>query len=158
MWEEYYKNQSVKNKRNLEINEDNMSKISLNRYSEFVESITSNESNDFDAFNIRLQELNDQGVHISLLLTSALGLPAESAEFAEYVKKLIFQRKPFTEENKVLMVKELGDVFWYLVNACRALGVDPYDVLNENVTKLLSRFPAGKFDANSSENRASHDK
>lgn len=135
-----------------------MSKISLNRYSEFVESITSNESNNFDAFMTRLNELNENNVNISLLLTAALGLPAESAEFSEYVKKLIFQKKPFTEENRNLMVKELGDVFWYLVNACRALNVDPYEVLNENVTKLLSRFPAGKFDGNSSENRSPDDK
>jgi NTP pyrophosphatase (non-canonical NTP hydrolase) len=136
---------------------DLMQKIDLNKYQEFVESVTSNESNDHEAFIARLNHLNAQDCNISLLLTAAIGLSAESGEFAEIVKKIMFQSKPYNDENHFHMYRELGDVCWYLINACRALGVDPNEMFAENVRKLEARYPGGKFDAYSSENRAQGD-
>jgi len=133
--------------------------IDLNRYSEFVASVTSNESNDFEFFTNRLNALKNESkdVNISLLITGAMGLCSESGEFMEIVKKTVFQGKPLTEENKFHIMRELGDVIWYWVNACRAIGVDPNEVVKENVNKLISRYPAGKFDVYSSENRKEGD-
>ena len=133
--------------------------IDLTRYSEFVASVTSNESNDFEFFINRLTALKNESkdVNIPLLITGAMGLCSESGEFMEIVKKTVFQGKPLTEENKFHIQRELGDCIWYWVNACRAIGVDPNDVVKENVNKLISRYPAGKFDVHYSENRQDGD-
>ena len=145
--------------------------IDLNKYSEFVEAVTSKPSNDLTTFMDTLDrldsnyevDLNDglmkhgPDVNIPLLLTAGLGLAAESGEFIEIPKKIFFQRKALTEENVYHMKRELGDVIWYWINACRALNLDPNEVIAENVRKLESRYPGGSFDAFYSENRKEGD-
>jgi len=136
-------------------------KIDLNKYKDFVEAVTSQPSNDLTTFMDRLDELdgNDGGpdVNVPLLLTACLGLAAESGEFIEIPKKMFFQGKPLTEDNVFHMKRELGDVMWYWINACRALRLDPNEVIDENVRKLESRYPGGSFDAHYSENRKQGD-
>ena len=132
-----------------------MNNIDLNKYKDFVEAVTSEASNNLDSFKDRVNEL--EGVNVPLLLTACLGLAAEGGEFIEVPKKIIFQGKPLTEENVFHMKRELGDVMWYWINACRALNLDPNDVINENVRKLESRYPGGSFDAHYSENRKEGD-
>jgi len=129
----------------------------LNNYSHFVEKVTSKESNELDATLMRLMELNTGKSNMALLLTSSLGLGSESGEFIEITKKIIFQGKPLSEENIFHMKRELGDILWYWVNACRALSLDPNDVLQENVRKLQNRFPDEKFSVERSENRKQDD-
>ena len=140
--------------------------IDLNKYKDFVEAVTSQASNDLTTFMNRCDELDGNyigdGVHgpdvnVPLLLTACLGLAAESGEFIEVPKKIIFQGKPLTDENVFHMKRELGDIMWYWVNACRALNLDPNDVIDENVRKLESRYPGGSFDAHYSENRKDGD-
>ena len=134
------------------------SKVDLNRYKEFVGSVTSNQSNDIEFLINRLQELNKEKIaNISLLLTAAIGLGSESGEFQEIVKKVVFQGKPLDEDTKYHLYRELGDIAWYWVNACRALDLDPNDVIRENVNKLINRYPAGAFDVHYSENRQDGD-
>ena len=53
--------------------------------------------------------------------------------------------------------RELGDIMWYWMNACRSLNLDPNDVIAENVHKLESRYPGGSFDVHYSENREEGD-
>jgi NTP pyrophosphatase (non-canonical NTP hydrolase) len=91
------------------------------------------------------------------LITACFGLAAESGEFCEIPKKMLFQGKPLNDENVFHMKRELGDIMWYWVNACRALNLDPNDVIQENVNKLQSRYPGGSFDAHYSENRQDGD-
>jgi NTP pyrophosphatase (non-canonical NTP hydrolase) len=133
--------------------------IDLNKYSKFVEAVTSAESNNFDHLQKRINELrNDNlGFNPSLLLTAAIGIAAEGGEFAEIPKKILFQGKPFNDEARFHMKRELGDIMWYWINACRALDLDPNEVIAENVNKLESRYPGGKFDAYYSENRKDGD-
>lgn len=137
--------------------------IDLNRYKDFVGAVTSKESNDLSALVTRLQDLESSAatdgitLNVPLLLTSSIGLASEGGEFSEIVKKMAFQGKPFNEENRFHMMRELGDIMWYWVNACRALGYDPNEVIAENVRKLESRYPGGKFDAYYSENRKAGD-
>ena len=131
--------------------------IDLNKYSKFVEEVTSNESNDFDYLQKRIQELRSGNFNPSLLLTAAIGLSAEGGEFSEIPKKILFQGKPYNEESRFHMKRELGDIMWYWINACRALDLDPNDVIAENVKKLESRYPGGNFDAYYSENRKDGD-
>ena len=134
--------------------------IDLNRYTKFVDAVTSKESNNYDYLHRRIDELrhqNESTLNPSLLLTAAIGLAAEGGEFAEIPKKIFFQGKPFNEDARFHMKRELGDIMWYWINACRALDLDPNDVIAENVNKLESRYPGGKFDAYYSENRKDND-
>ena len=132
--------------------------IDLNNYQDFVEAVTSAESSYCGQFIRQLQHLKTSSdVNFSLLLTAVIGLSAETGEFAEIPKKILFQGKPLNEESLFHMKRELGDIMWYWVNACRALNLDPNDVIAENVNKLQSRYPGGTFDAYYSENRKDGD-
>lgn len=140
-----------------------MNQIDLNKYKDFVGAVTSNQSNGLDAFIERLHNLERQAaidglqLNTPLLLTASIGLASEGGEFSEIVKKMAFQGKPYTEDIRFHMFRELGDILWYWVNACRALGVDPNEVIAENVRKLEARYPGGKFDPFYSENRKQGD-
>ena len=144
-----------------------MSNVDLNKYQEFVEAVTSKPSNDLTTFMNRLDELDanwdevtqrhDPDVNVPLLLTAALGLAAETGEFCEIPKKIFFQGKRLSEDEVFHMKRELGDVMWYWINACRALRLDPNEVIAENVKKLEARYPGGSFDVHYSENRKQGD-
>ena len=144
--------------------------IDLEKYTQFVETVTSKESNDLTTFMDRLDRVDGNyedfdgagsrhgpDVNVPLLLTAAIGLAAETGEFCEIPKKIFFQGKKLDEDTLFHMKRELGDVFWYWTNACRALHLDPNDVIAENVRKLESRYPGGKFDPYYSENRQAGD-
>ena len=140
--------------------------IDLNKYSEFVEAVTSKPSNNLTTFMSRCDELDGNfdsttqahgpDINVPLLITACLGLAAESGEFCEIPKKMFFQGKPLNDENVFHMKRELGDIIFYWVNACRALGLDPNDVIQENVNKLQARYPGG-FSIELSENREASD-
>lgn len=130
--------------------------VNFTNYQRFVNGVTSKESQDSDAFIYRLQELGGD-VAIQRLLTAAVGISAEGGEFMEIVKKMIFQGKPANEENLYHLKRELGDVMWYVAQACLALDVDMNDVLDTNVKKLEARFPDGTFNEFYSENRQQGD-
>ena len=146
-------------------------KIDLNKYSEFVEAVTSKESKDLTSFMNRLDRLDGNyepygqdnenmhgpDINVPLLLTAGLGLGSEAGEFQEIVKKIFFQGKPLDSANVFHMKRELGDIIWYWINACRALHIDPNDVIAENIDKLKARYPGGQFDAWYSENRKEND-
>ena len=137
-----------------------MNKIDLNKYQDFVEEVTSDESNNSDEMARAIMRLTVQSpndVNVSLLLTGAVGMSAEGGEFMEIVKKCIFQGKPLDEEAQFHAKRELGDIMWYWINSCRALNLDPNEVIAENVRKLEKRYPGGSFDAYYSENRQDGD-
>ncbi len=135
-----------------------MTQVDLNRYKQFVEAVTSEQSNDTVQMHLAMTELEAvSGVNMSLLLTGAVGISAEGGEFMEIVKKCIFQGKPMDEDTQFHAMRELGDIMWYWVNACRALNVDPNEVIAENVHKLEKRYPGGSFDVHYSENRQDGD-
>jgi NTP pyrophosphatase (non-canonical NTP hydrolase) len=133
-----------------------LTQIDLNKYRDFVAEVTSGASNDLETMIARLREL-DKVVNIALLMTGSTGVAAEGGEFAEIVKKCVFQGKPMNDETIFHMKRELGDIAWYWVNACRAIGIDPNDVIAENVRKLEARYPGGQFDVHYSENRKTGD-
>tara|TARA_B100000405_G_C16700151_1_gene415908 strand:+ start:560 stop:964 length:405 start_codon:yes stop_codon:yes gene_type:complete len=130
--------------------------IDLKKYENFVEKVTSEESNDWAYTQARLHELNDK-VNISLLMTGGIGLSSETGELNEIIKKCIFQGKPMDDETIFHCKRELGDIIWYWISTCRSLGLDPNEVIEENVKKLESRYPDGEFDVHYSENRQDGD-
>jgi len=135
-----------------------MSKVNFDRYQEFVSAVTSDASTNFVDFADRIGELDRQGANIERLLTSGVGINAEGGEFLEIIKKMVFQGKPWNEDNREHLIIELGDVMWYVAQACMALEVSFDDVIETNVNKLKKRYPGGEFDVFKSENRAAGDR
>jgi len=134
-----------------------MNNVDLNKYKEFVEGVTSQQSNETEALCNQLQSLEQTGVNMALLLTGSIGIASEGGEFSEIVKKCVFQGKPLDADTQFHIKRELGDIMWYWINSCRALGLDPNEVIEENVEKLKSRYPGGEFDVHYSENRKEGD-
>ena len=132
-------------------------KVDFEKYAAFVNEVTSFPSKNDDEFIRRINALQEQGVPISRLLTAAVGITAEGGEFTEIVKKVAFQGKELTNDSKLHMVKELGDVMWYITQACIALNISLDHILAQNMVKLLSRYPDGAFDIYYSENRKTGD-
>lgn len=145
--------------------------VDLNKYQDFVEAVTSKESNDltefmnrldridanYEAFGSEGEYMHGPSINVPLLLTGSIGLCSESGELIEIVKKIMFQGKPLSDENLFHMKRELGDIMWYWINTCRALDLNPNEVIAENVRKLEARYPGGKFDVYHSENRKEND-
>ena len=131
--------------------------VDFKRYEKFVDAVTSDSSKDFVYLADRLVELDRKGANIERLTTSGVGLAAESGEFLEIVKKMVFQGKPWNDSNREHLIIELGDVMWYVAQACMALEIDLDDVIKGNIKKLEKRYPGGKFDIGDSENRAADD-
>ena len=134
-----------------------MTKVDTEKYLEFVHGVTSAPSLDYPVLAARLSELEAGGANVTQLLTAALGLTAESGEFTEVVKKIFLQGKPYNEDNVFHMKRELGDICWYLAQACMALDTTFDEVIEMNVEKLQSRYPGGSFDVHNSENRKEGD-
>lgn len=129
----------------------------LKDYVNFVNNVTSEESKLKFPFRASLDRMENQfGTPPQRLITAALGLSAEAGEFGDLVKKCLFQGKELNKENKELMIKELGDVMWYLAQGCMALGVTIDEVLWANIDKLEKRYPNG-FEVARSENRSQKD-
>ena len=131
--------------------------VDTQKYTEFVDAVTSNESKSSESFSVRLRELYSEGLPVERLLTAAVGMSAESGEFTEIVKKMIFQGKPVNEENLFHLKRELGDIMWYVAQACMALDTDFNEIIEMNVEKLKKRYPGGEFDVHFSENRKEGD-
>jgi len=132
--------------------------VDFDKYSHFVDAVTSDCSKNFVDLADRLGELDRQGANIERLTTAGVGLAAESGEFLEIVKKMVFQGKPWTDDNREHLIIELGDVMWYVAQACMALDVSFDDVIKGNVKKLEKRYPGGSFDVSKSEHRAIGDR
>ena len=132
--------------------------VDTERYVDFVREVTSNESVHYAALLTRMNNLElEDDCNIPPLITAAFGLTAEAGEFTEVVKKIILQGKPYNEDNIFHMKRELGDICWYLAQACMALDTSFDEIMEMNVDKLKARYPGGEFDVHKSENRAEGD-
>ena len=132
-------------------------KIDFDKYSLFVDGVTSDSSKDYQSFIESVSSLSGKGANIERLLTAAVGISAEGGEFMEIVKKMLFQGKPWDEHNRKHLIIELGDVMWYVMQACKALDVSIEEVVAGNVDKLKKRYPGGEFNVYQSENRKEGD-
>ena len=132
--------------------------VDTEKYLDFVHDVTSTESLDYAALLTRMNKLElEDDCNLSQLLTAALGLTAESGEFTEIVKKIILQGKPYNEDNVFHMKRELGDICWYIAQACMALDTTFDEIIEMNVDKLKKRYPGGEFNVHQSENRKKGD-
>ena len=133
-----------------------MQQIDLNKYADFVDAVTGDESKDSKALDRAYRKLTTRAI-VPRLLTASIGLASETGEFSEIVKKCLFQGKEMNDETIYHMKRELGDIIWYWIQGCRALNADPNEIISMNIDKLESRYPGGKFDAYYSENRKEGD-
>jgi NTP pyrophosphatase (non-canonical NTP hydrolase) len=131
--------------------------VDYTKYQEFVNEVTSLQSKEHEAFVYRVQELEGEGFPTERLLTAAVGMCAEAGEFTEVIKKTVFQGKPVTEENLFHLKRELGDIMWYVMQACMGLDTTLDEIIEMNVEKLMARYPGGQFDVHYSENRKEGD-
>ena len=121
-------------------------------YTRFVDEVTSEESKDPQAFSDALDIIDEtSGLPPERLITAALGITAEGGEFAEIIKKACFQGKPLDDDAQYHMKRELGDVMWYIAQACIALDCTLEDIIYMNIEKLEARYPDG-FDSFRSNN------
>jgi len=132
--------------------------IKFERYEEFVSAVTSEASTNFVDFADRIGDLDRQGANIERLLTAGVGINAEGGEFLEIIKKMVFQGKPWNEDNREHLIIELGDVMWYVAQATMALDISFDEVIDTNINKLKKRYPGGEFSAHKSEVRAAGDR
>ena len=128
----------------------------LKQYQDFVDEVTSDSSKSLDHMIDSIDLMHEQKLTPSRLLTAGIGLSGEVGEFNEIIKKILFQGKEIDENTAKHLRKELGDVMWYVAQACIALGITMDDVIETNIEKLESRYPGG-FDAYLSENRKDGD-
>ena len=132
--------------------------VDTEKYLDFVAGVTSPASSDLPQLLSRMTELDvTDDADVPRLLTAALGLSAEAGEFTEVVKKIILQGKPYNEDNVFHMKRELGDICWYIAQACMALDTSFDEIMEMNVDKLKARYPGGEFDVHKSENRKEGD-
>ena len=131
--------------------------VDFNKYMSFVDEVTSEASKDADYFSESCDIIEEQGVAPERILTAAIGICAEGGEFAEVVKKCFFQGKPMDEDAQYHMKRELGDIMWYVAQACIGLDISLDEIMEMNVDKLKARYPGGEFDVHHSENRKEGD-
>ena len=84
-----------------------------------------------------------------VLVNGVMGLCGESGEAIDIVKKHLHQGHPLDKE---ALIKELGDISWYLAETATALEIDLEEVFSRNIGKLKNRYPEG-FSAENSQNR-----
>ena len=132
--------------------------IDYEKYKEFVNAVTSKESKDSYDFGARVVDLIEKdNFPVERLLTASVGMCAEAGEFTEIVKKIVFQGKPVNEDNLFHLKRELGDIMWYVMQACMGLDISLDEIVQMNIDKLKARYPGGEFDAHYSENRREGD-
>ena len=89
---------------------------------------------------LAMTTLNPQLSKQDVLLNGVMGLCGESGEAIDIVKKHLHQGHPL-DKNK--LIKELGDIAWYLAETAYALDMDLSEVLEQNIAKLRARYPEG---------------
>lgn len=90
--------------------------------------------------NLAMRTLNPELNRRDVLINSVMGLCGESGEAIDIVKKHLAQGHELDKEH---LVKELGDVAWYLAEAATALDVPLEQVFQSNIDKLKKRYPQG---------------
>ncbi len=98
----------------------------------------------------------DWPLGVPTVLNAVLGLSSETGEINEIIKKWLFHGHPMTAEVLDHLLKEVGDLMWYVALLCFAFEFDLAEVMAMNINKLAKRYPAG-FRTEDSINRAPED-
>lgn len=90
--------------------------------------------------DLAMRTANYELTNYDQLINAALGLCGESGEFADLIKKIEYQDHPRDNDH---LIRELGDICWYIALAATALEVDLESVMTTNIEKLKARYPDG---------------
>jgi NTP pyrophosphatase (non-canonical NTP hydrolase) len=116
----------------------------FNSYSQFVDAVTSNTAKNDELFATHFNELSKQlNGQYGRLDHAITGLTGEAGEVADVWKKIKYMGLEYNAETRDRLVKELGDVCWYLISAATALNVPLEQIINQNIEKLKARHPHG---------------
>lgn len=116
-------------------------------YQKFVDSVTSDYVKDDINLQKQTEELSKNlSGKFARMDNAVSGIAGEAGEIADLWKKVKFHGKEFNSDIKEEMIKELGDMFWYLAQASMALDIPMEDIINKNIEKLSLRHP-NKFDS-----------
>lgn len=99
--------------------------------------------------NLAMRTLNRELSEREMLTNAVMGLCGESGEACDIVKKHLFHGHELDRE---ALIKELGDVAWYLAEASESLGISLDEIFEKNIEKLKKRYPEG-FSFEKSKNR-----
>ncbi len=75
-----------------------------------------------------------------VLMNALMGLCGESGEAIDLMKRHLYQGHGL---DRAELIKELGDIAWYLAEAATGLGIPLSEVLQGNLDKLHARYPQG---------------
>ena len=134
-----------------------LNKNELNQYQKFVDKVTSDASKNTEKLVDRLEYVDRKNIHASRILTAGIGLSGEVGEFNEIIKKALFQEKELDDQTITHLKKELGDIMWYVAQACISLNSDIEEIIEINMAKLKSRYDKGSFDKDKSNIRKEDD-
>ena len=134
-----------------------LNKNELNQYQKFVDKVTSDASKNTEMLVNRLEYVDRKNIHVSRILTAGIGLSGEVGEFNEIIKKALFQEKELDHQTVTHLKKELGDIMWYVAQACISLNSDIEEIIEINMAKLKSRYDKGSFDKEKSNIRKEED-
>ena len=98
---------------------------------------------------LAMTTLNKEMSKKDMLINGVMGLCGESGEAIDIVKKHLAQGHELDREK---LIKELGDIAWYLAEMATVLDIELEEVLERNIEKLKKRYPEG-FDKDRSVNR-----
>lgn len=102
---------------------------------------------------LAMTTLNKELTKQDMLLNSVMGLCGESGEAIDILKKHMMQGHSLDRDH---LIKELGDIAWYLAEAATALDISLEEVMERNIEKLRKRYPEG-FDTEKSLHREAED-
>ena len=128
----------------------------LTDYINLVDTVSSDPTKNTADMIDCISIMEEQGMNTSRLLTASIGLSGEVGEFNDIVKKVLFQGKEIDEDTIRHLRSELGDICWYMAQACMALDTSFEEIIDINVAKLSDRYPGG-FDALRSASRKEGD-
>jgi NTP pyrophosphatase (non-canonical NTP hydrolase) len=89
---------------------------------------------------LAMKTLNPKLNKKDILINAVMGLCGESGEAIDIVKKHLAQGHELDKEK---LIKELGDIAWYLAECATVLDVSLQEVLEKNIEKLQKRYPEG---------------
>lgn len=95
----------------------------------------------FDEYQkLAKRTINDKDDDNLTLMNFSMGLAGESGETVDYLKKVLFHDHLYNED---VVIKELGDVLWYVAGICTMLEISLEEVAEKNIDKLKKRYPEG---------------
>lgn len=107
----------------------------------------------FNEYQVLAHNTSANKKQMDCVVNGVMGMNGEAGECIDTVKKHMFQGHPLDEAK---LVKEMGDVLWYIAETCTGLGIGMQEVAERNIAKLKNRYPQG-FDSERSMHRKEGD-